>query len=87
MYPGYIDVVPTEILRKIGNSYSVTVYTTDFAYLHIYILIKHFPMLNIYLIIIYFIYKFCLFEPLEEARATVELKQQHWELGGPLHHV
>jgi hypothetical protein len=30
----------------------------------------------------YFIYKFCLFEPVEEVRATIKLKQQHWELGG-----
>jgi hypothetical protein len=43
MYPGYIDV-PPEILRKIGNFYSVTVYTTEFAYLYIYIFIKHLPM-------------------------------------------
>jgi hypothetical protein len=48
---------------------------------------KHLPMLNIHIIHIYFIYKFCLFEPVEEVRPTVELKQQHWELGGPLYHV
>jgi hypothetical protein len=44
-------------------------------------------MLNIYFTHIYFIYQYCLFEPVEEVRPTVELKQQHWELGGPLHHV
>ena len=69
MYPGYIDV-PPETFRKIGNSYSVTVYTTDFVYSHIYIY-KTFAVWNMYVIHKYFIYKFCLFEPVEEVRATV----------------
>jgi hypothetical protein len=32
-------------------------------------------------------YKFCLFNLVEEFRATVELKEQHWELEGLLQHV
>ena len=46
-------------------------YTTDFAYVHKYLFTNHLPMINISLIHKYFIYKFCLFEPVEEVRATV----------------